>query len=613
MKRHSIAPFVCSALLVLAFAVCHDAQAAIGATIDVTTTADDYDIAVPNATCSLREAVQSANEGADRGGCTHFGSYAVSTQIVLGSSTYLLTRIGLDDDANLTSDLDITDSVTISGNGADITFIAGGNSYSGRVLHVVSGTVQLKNLTLKNGDLPGGRSGGGLLTELGTTTTLNGVTVRHNSADGDAGGILNRGTMTLTSSTVTDNHALNCSLGGGGLFNDAAELTLIDSRVDGNSAHGDEAHGGGIYSASKELVVDNTTVANNSLSTTASGIVSGGGIYTQGALLQINQSTVSGNSVVGQGGTAVGGGGMDLGGSGAVSRSVISGNSVTNDNAAFGGGARIRSSLIEVADSVIDDNSVDAGAGNGFAGGIDIGSARVVRSTISNNSALGNATVGCGGGALMAGLSTLVDSTVVDNHADGRGGGICLDTSSLTPVVIASSTITGNESNADGIGGGAGGGLSVGTSTLLELNNTVVAGNLENGAGDHDDCDGTIVSLGQVLVQQTNGCAVTGGAGNLSGVDPQLGALADNGGPFVGASTGLPASLLTRLPLNGSPLIDAGDPAGCKDDNGDMLDLDQRGFVRAVDGPDADTAATCDIGAAEFASLPDSIFGDGFE
>ena len=131
MKRRSIVPLLCSALITLTFAACREAQAAIGATIDVTTTADEYDIAVPNATCSLREAVQSANDAVDRGGCTHFGSYAVSTQIVLGSSTYLLTRIGLDDDANLTSDLDITDSVTISGNGADITFIAGGNSYSG--------------------------------------------------------------------------------------------------------------------------------------------------------------------------------------------------------------------------------------------------------------------------------------------------------------------------------------------------------------------------------------------------------------------------------------------------------------------------------------------------
>ena len=613
MKHHSIEFLLCSVLMALNVAVCRDAQAAIGATIDVTTTADEYDIAVPNGTCSLREAVQSANDAADRGGCTHFGSYAVSTTIVLGPATYLLTRIGLDDDANLTSDLDITDSVTITGNGADITFIAGGNGYSGRVLHVVSGTVQLKNLTLKNGNLPGGRSGGGLLTELGTTTTLNGVTVRHNSADGDAGGILNRGTMTLTSSTVTDNHALNCSLGGGGLFNDSAHLTLLDSRVDSNSAHGDEAHGGGIYSPSKDLIVDNTTVANNSLSTTPSGIVSGGGIYASGLFL-INQSTISDNSVVGQGGTAVGGGGMELKGNGVVSRSVISGNSVVNSDAAFGGGLKAGSSLIEVTDSVIDGNSVDAGAGNGFAGGINIGSSRVVRSTISNNSAFGAFSVGCGGGALMSALSSLVDSTVVDNHTDGRGGGVCVDTTSLTPVVIASSTITGNESNADGVGGGVGGGLSVGGSTPPELNNTVLAGNLENGAGDHDDCDGTITSLGQVLVQQASGCLVTGGAGNLTAVDPQLGALADNGGPLVGASNAPTiVNLLTRLPLNSSPLIDAGDPAGCKDDNGDALDLDQRGFVRTVDGPDGNATATCDIGAAEFASLPDSIFFDGFD
>jgi len=214
----------------------------------------------------------------------------------------------------------------------------------------------------------------------------------------------------------------------------------------------------------------------------------------------------------------------------------------------------------------------------------------------------------------MAALGRLVNSNVVDNHTDGSGGGICVNTSSLASTVIANSTITGNQSDADGVGGGAGGGVSVGNGTTLELNNTIVAGNLENGAGDHDDCDGTIASLGQVLVQQSSGCLVTGGAGNLIGVDPLLDALDDNGGPAVGASNAdVTTALLTRLPLNGSPLIDAGDPAGCKDDNGDALDWDQRGFVRTVDGPDGDTTATCDIGAAEFGSLLDSIFADNFD
>ena len=616
MNRYSCAclPLYC---VLAAFALLADrsAHAAIGATINVTTTADDYDIAVPNASCSLREAVQSSNDGADRGGCTHFGSYAVSTTIVLGPGSYVLSRVGLDEDANQTSDLDITDSVTISGNGAATTFINAGNNYSGRILHVVSGNLLLRNVTLQNGNVPGGRSGGGLLTEAGTTTTLTGVTVAHNSADGDAGGILNRGTMTLNSSTVSDNHALNCSLGGGGLFNDTGQLTLNDSLVSANTAHGSEAHGGGIYSASKALTVDNTIVADNLLTTSQpAAVLSGGGIYTAGSLLLINRSTISGNSVIGQGGPQVGGGGVDLGGSGSVTRSVISENAVTNTDVSSGGGVKLRSNLIAVSDSVIEDNSVNAGPGNAFAGGIASGGSRILRTTVRHNSAYGTATSTCGGGAVISPGAAWVNATVVDNHTDGRGGGLCINSNSIATALIASSTITGNESNTDGVGGGSGGGLFILSGAALELTNTVVAGNAENGAGDHDDCEGTIISLGEVLVQHTSGCLVTGGSGNLLNVDPLLDAPADNGGPVVGASDA-PAAIvmLTQLPLGGSPLIDAGDPAGCQDDNGDVLALDQRGFVRATDGPDADSTASCDIGAAEFASLPDTIFSDAFD
>ena len=57
----------------------------------------------------------------------------------------------------------------------------------------------------------------------------------------------------------------------------------------------------------------------------------------------------------------------------------------------------------------------------------------------------------------------------------------------------------------------------------------------------------------------------------------------------------------------------AGDPAGCKDQNNVTLVADQRGFLRPVDGPDADAISICDIGAVEFGSIIDPIFADNFE
>jgi FG-GAP-like repeat len=81
-----------------------------------------------------------------------------------------------------------------------------------------------------------------------------------------------------------------------------------------------------------------------------------------------------------------------------------------------------------------------------------------------------------------------------------------------------------------------------------------------------------------------------------------LGPLKNNGGPTQ-----------THALVAGSPAIDAGDPGGCRDSSGALLQTDQRGFARHVDG-NQDSTARCDIGAVEFgagsATLVD-FDGDG--
>src|SRR5207237_4216291 len=117
---------------------------------------------------------------------------------------------------------------------------------------------------------------------------------------------------------------------------------------------------------------------------------------------------------------------------------------------------------------------------------------------------------------------------------------------------------------------GNGGGLLLGgNGTLL---NTILAGNSSrNGAGP--DCLGTLNSQGHNLIQNTNGCVITGVlTGNLFGVDPVLGPLIDNCGPTE-----------THALLAGSPAIDAGDNNGAPA-------TDQRGIARPP-------AAAVDIGA----------------
>jgi hypothetical protein len=47
--------------------------------------------------------------------------------------------------------------------------------------------------------------------------------------------------------------------------------------------------------------------------------------------------------------------------------------------------------------------------------------------------------------------------------------------------------------------------------------------------------------------------------------------------------------------LSGSPAIDAGNPNGCTDGNGNLLKTDQRGMPR----PDKEDTGGCDMGAYE--------------
>ena len=68
-------------------------------------------------------------------------------------------------------------------------------------------------------------------------------------------------------------------------------------------------------------------------------------------------------------------------------------------------------------------------------------------------------------------------------------------------------------------------------------------------------------------------------------IDPLLGPLQDNGGPTW-----------THALLDGSPAIDTGTPTDCPA-------IDQRGYLRPVDG-DGDDIAVCDIGAYEYLAGP---------
>lgn len=594
------------------------------ATIAVTTGIDEYDT-TPNANCSLREAVQSAFNQNDFGGCTHGGFYATASDTInLPAGTFNLTRFDNDDDTNLGDDLDLRTDLFVDGAGAANTIVRV-SGIQGRVVHVLNNaTVTLQDMTLRDGNVPNGRAGGGVRSEPGTTVTLNRVTVGLNTADGNAGGVLNRGTMTISNSAITNNRVLNAPSpsggGGGGVFNDAgATLSLVNTLVQGNTvAAPDSAEGGGLLSAADStLTITQSAFDNNAVN---AGFQANGGGLSAAGTVQIEQSTFSNNALTGPGASRGGGIAIRTVSPVQVSRTLVFGNSVDTNAFAEGGGVHLEplgnnlGPVMLVRDSIVQSNRVHGHIAEG--GGLYMTNARVLGSTVADNEAVSadNNSFAKGGGIYAVRTSFIVNSTVAANRSDGEGGGIFFSDQLNAAHRLDSSTVAGNTSNADDRNGGAGGGIAGGAS--LRLANSVVAGNLENGAGNHDDCDGLLGNADFSLVQSFNGCSFTNGTGNVVNQTAGLAPLADNGGPLVGAGIGPVAAqhMSTRLPLDTSRLLDAGDPAGCRDSfDNNLLATDQLGQTRLKDGPDAGNTADCDIGAVEWQRFSDTIFADGFE
>jgi len=594
------------------------------AAITVNTATDDFGGNLSN--CSLREAIQSANNNADFGGCDSTGIYHPSITDVITLPTlgaggfFTLTRIGTDD-TNNNGDLDINSNIRIEGVSAANSVIRGDttddDSDRHRLMHILSGNVTLNDLTLRDGLEDGSTAGGGLrISDNASTVTLNRVTVTANTAGGNAGGILNSGTLTINDSLISNNQTLDSLDGGGGIFNSFnATLTLNDSRVLNNTVNTSStgtAGGGGIYNNGATLILNNSVVDGN----LADGrrVVNdkdafGGGIYStnEGSALDdvtLVQSSITNNDAIGQ--TAVGGGfyadnSEDI----LVDRSVISFNDATSvsvvDGQVRGGGIGIgfgdafsgtSGDTFIIQDSVISGNEISDGFTN-RGGGLQ-GQFRILRSTIANNSTPGE------GGGLYTQSSVIINSTFIGNDASD-GAGIFFTTPGVETSQVFSSTFAENAAT------NTGGGIKVGNGDHT-IANSVLADNTATNGGPQ--CSGGLLSGGFNLVQSTSGCGILLGLADKFNLPASLAAAANNGGLTAGSSLGIISGMSTRSPLSNSLLVDAGNTLGCKDDDDVLLATDQIGRNRAIDGPDVDTTVACDIGAIEYTDL---LFEDGFE
>jgi hypothetical protein len=324
-------------------------------------------------------------------------------------------------------------------------------------------------------------------------------------------------------------------------------------------------YGGAILVEEGRLVVSRSDLTRCSAS-------DGGAIFLQGAgPVELSRSVITECTA------GVTGGGISNGVLDPPGTIILIESAVADNDAALGGGIYNQGAQasLTATDSAIRGNFATEHGGGiyNFFGA----RAEISRCTLRDNAAggFGGALANPGGA-----IAVVTNSTFSGNIARDYGGGIA--NLSGGTVGLYSCTIT--ENSATNAGGGIGDRSP--DPPDLTLSHSIVASNTFPATSP--DCDGEIGSSGYNLIGDTTGCTLVGDlTGNITGVDPVLGPLRDNGGPT-----------LTHALLAGSPALEAGDPAGCTDPAGALLTVDQRGVLRPQDW-DGDLIPICDIGAYE--------------
>lgn len=189
---------------------------------------------------------------------------------------------GLQGTITLTSPLpDITTDINISGPGAHLLTISGGNLFGVFNITAPSAVTNISGVTIANGN--SGAHGGAGITNLGASLTLNNCELNDNRAAGQDGGALfnsGNGRATVTNCTFSGN-----SSDSGGAINNNGVLAVTNSTFFGNTAQAD--YGGGILNQGTATITSSTIAGN-----TANA--QGGGIQNSGAIT-VNNSVVAGN------------------------------------------------------------------------------------------------------------------------------------------------------------------------------------------------------------------------------------------------------------------------------------------------------------------------------
>ncbi len=374
--------------------------------------------------------------------------------------------------------------------------------------------------------------------------TIDGLTISNGNASVDFGGGIDNGsagTVNVTNSTISGNTA---AVGGGGIFHfGTGTLNVTNSTISGNSA----AEGGGIrlFPSSGSVNVTNSTVSGN----TATG--DGGGIINYNSTLTISNSTITNNRADNDNNGSGTGGGINRN-----SGTVTLRNTIVAQN--FNGGVQ-QVETATVAGTI-------TGAGNATV--------VVTAAGMANSPKTVNVAVAGGDTAsVVAGKMR----TALAADLDIRG---FFTVSGATDKIILTALSAANDATMN---------IATNNGTSTGLTPAPTSANTSAGvAGAAADINGAVNSEGFNLIQSTSGATITetlNAGTNITGQNPQLSPLANNGGPTF-----------THALQCTSPAIDKGKSFG--------LTTDQRGGTRPFDladsvYPNAAGGDASDIGAYE--------------
>lgn len=603
--------------------------------------------------CTLRAAIQEANvQYAGHPGAVYTISLSGAPNEFSPPRVYTLTIAGSGEDSSATGDLDIKANLVLRTTNGQAALVSA-SGLTDRVFHIIQPpigggiNVTFQNIWIAQGVATDGGSdsrigGAGLLIDSAGSVTLSGGGVLSNvlivpaSVTGLGGGIFQNtrgGTLTLDNVLVAGNQIWggDQSVGaGGGVFGFGA-LAVSDSTIFTNlvtfnrflgSSTAFSGEGGGIQIScclgNSSMTMSNTAVLSNAVIVRGPGASAqfgfGGGVYGAAPLTMTN-STVQGNLVLATGNVNnVQGGGVHADGALLMRKSTVTDNRLLTANDASvifaGGGVRVTGAG-SILTSTITRNTIRIGtAHGGSGGGLSVGSisnnanvlvdASMVENNLAangggiethssdtglavRNSVVDNNTGLTGGGILNTGILSLTNSTIYSNLSWDHGGGLY----NSGTANVDSVTFNNNTADIDGNSAGDGGALYVLDGATLFLRDSLLTGDTDDSpSGTHaPECFGDIISQDYNLIAQTPSptvCNVIGSTGhNLIGIFPNVldFQLLVHGG----------ATPTLALPP-GSAAINAGDPLGCKDENGSPLLFDQRGKPRI---------GACDIGAYE--------------